>query len=61
MNDKLLRLLYWARDYKMAPEEAERQRRSFALANGLLDGCDITKETIDKAAELIEEKDEKAN
>lgn len=44
-------LIEECRGYKMTPEEQEKQRRSFAYGNTVIENPNITRELIDKAAE----------
>jgi hypothetical protein len=55
MSKKLEALLKTAKKVKMTPVEYEEQRRSFAYGNTKIENERITRETIDKAARLIEE------
>jgi hypothetical protein len=47
-------LIEMARTIRMTPEQAERQRRSFAYGNVKIENDSITWEMIDRAAEELE-------
>jgi hypothetical protein len=51
MSDELHKLMALALEHKMTPEQREAQRRSFAYGNTHFENQDITRETIDRAAE----------
>ena len=55
MSEKLEALLRSAKNVKMTSLEYEEQRRSFAYGNTKIENDRITRETIDKAARLIED------
>jgi hypothetical protein len=55
MSKNLEALLQTAKKVKMTPKELEQQRRSFAYGNTNIENAHITKETVDKAARLLEE------
>lgn len=55
MSKDLEKLLKIARKVKMTSADYEQQRRSFAYGNTNIENARITKETIDKAARLLEE------
>lgn len=44
-----------AKTAKMAPEEAETQRRSFAYGNAKIENDRITRETVDEEADKLKE------
>ena len=56
MSEELDGLIEMARTIRMTPEQAERQRRSFAYGNVKIENDSITRETIDRAAEELEER-----
>jgi hypothetical protein len=56
MTKALEELLKTARSVAMSSEEWELQRRSFAYGNSNIENSRITKETVEKAARLLEEK-----
>jgi len=47
-------LIEMARTIRMTPEQAERQRRSFAYGNVKIENDSITWGTINRAAERLE-------
>ena len=47
-------LIEMARTIRMTPEQAERQRRSFAYGNVKIENDSITWDTINRAAERLE-------
>jgi hypothetical protein len=49
-------LIEMARTIRMTPEQAERQRRSFAYGNVKIENDSITWEMIHRAAEELEER-----
>jgi len=53
MSGELARLLEMAKRAEMTPEQVEEQRRSFAYGNTKIENQDITRETVDRAAESI--------
>lgn len=55
MSKNLETLLKTAKKAKMTSAEYEQQRRSFAYGNTNIENARITKETINKAARLLEE------
>lgn len=57
MPKALKLLLDIARNVSMTPEEREQQRRSFAYGNTKIENERITRATIDRAAEALEEED----
>jgi len=54
MSPELQELLDQARRVQMTPEEAEEQRRSFAYGNTKIENDSITRDTINRAAEMLE-------
>ena len=54
MSEELDGLIEMARTMRMTPEQAERQRRSFAYGNVKIENDFITWEMIDRAAEELE-------
>ncbi len=57
MSDELLTLIEAARSVKMTVEQREEQRRSFAYGNSKIENDRITRETVDREAELLKEVD----
>jgi hypothetical protein len=53
MSEELQKLMALAREHEMTPEQREAQRRSFAYGNTHFENQDITRETIDRAAEEL--------
>ncbi len=53
MSDELKNLLERTRNARMTREEREEQRRSFAYGNSKIENDRITRETIDREAELL--------
>ena len=53
MSEELDELIEMARTIRMTPEQAERQRRSFAYGNVKVENDSITWEMIDRAAEEL--------
>ena len=53
MSEELNELIEMARTIGMTPEQAERQRRSFAYGNVKIENDSITWEMIDRAAEAL--------
>lgn len=53
MSPELQKLLDRARRVQMTPEEAEEQRRSFAYGNTKIENNSITRDTVDRAAEML--------
>ncbi|HXM60342.1 MAG TPA: hypothetical protein VN950_05765 [Terriglobales bacterium] len=51
MSEELNKLIEMARKVEMTPEQAERQRRSFAYGNTKIENDSITWDTINRAAE----------
>ena len=56
MSEELQKLLEKARRVQMTPEEAEEQRRSFAYGNTKIENDSITRDTVDRAAEMLRQK-----
>ena len=56
MSDELNELIEMSRTIRMTPEQAERQRRSFAYGNVKIENDSITWEMIHRAAEGLEER-----
>lgn len=57
MSDELAILLEKAKGVRMAPEQQEQQRRSFAYGNSKIENDRITRETIDREAESLAAED----
>lgn len=55
MTDKLRALSERARSYEMTPEEAEKQRISFAYGNTNLENAAITREDVLRASQALRE------
>lgn len=55
MSKELQDLLEFARNVKMTPEEYEQQRRSLAYGNTSIGNARVTKETIERAAQSMED------
>jgi len=53
MSDELKDLIEKSRHVQMTPEEKERQRRSFAYGNAKIENDRITRELVDREAELL--------
>lgn len=53
MEAKLRALIEAAKAVKMTPEEQEIQRRSFAYGNTHIENEDVTRETVEEAAEAM--------
>ena len=53
MSEELDELIEMARTIGMTPEQAERQRRSFAYGNVKIESDSITWEMIDRAARRL--------
>ena len=53
MSGRLKALLRTARKIRMTSEQQEQQRRSFAYGNTKIENDRITRETIDRAAQLL--------
>jgi hypothetical protein len=56
MSPELQKLLDMARRVEMTPEQAEEQRRSFAYGNTKIENDSITRDTVNRAAEMLEHK-----
>jgi hypothetical protein len=54
VSEELDGLIEMARAIRMTPEQAERQRRSFAYGNVKIENDSITWEMVDRAAEQLE-------
>jgi len=54
MTDDLKKLLETAKTAKPTPEQREQQRRSFVYGNTHLENEMITREMVDREAELME-------
>jgi hypothetical protein len=55
MSDELRRLIELAKEAQPTAEESEMQRRSFAYGNTHFENESITRETVDRAAEMLAE------
>lgn len=55
MSENLDELLNAARSAKPTPEQWEAQRRSFVYGNTHLENQNITREMVDRAAEILKE------
>ena len=53
MADTLDVLIKVAKKVRMSPEERETQRRSFAYGNAKIENDLITRETVDRQAEVL--------
>jgi len=53
VSEELDGLIEMARTIRMTPEQAERQRRSFAFGNVKIENDSVTREMIDRAAERL--------
>lgn len=53
MSKHLQELLEAAKNAVLTPEEKERQRRSFAYGNTVIENPRITREMIDRAADAL--------
>lgn len=58
MSEDLKALIEAARSVEMSRNEKEEQRRSFAYGNTKIENDRITRETIDRQAEALKEKNE---
>ena len=56
MTKEFKELLEKAKQVVMTPSEKEAQRRSFAYGNTRIENRNITRETIDRAAEALKNK-----
>lgn len=54
LGDDLKYLVEEAKKAKMTAAEKEQQRRSFAYGNTHIENADITRKTVDDAAELLQ-------
>jgi len=59
VSEELNELIEMAGTIRMTPEQAERQRRSFAYGNVKIENDSITWEMIDRAAEELEKESER--
>jgi hypothetical protein len=55
MMNELHDLLEAAKNFVLTPEEKEKQRRSFAYGNVVIENPHITREMVDRAADEINE------
>ena len=53
MSQELQRLIEAAKKVDMTPAQLEEQRRSFAFGNANIENQRVTRETVAKAAELL--------
>lgn len=53
MSEELQKLIALAGEHEMTAEQRESQRRSFAYGNTHFENSDITRETVDRAAEEL--------
>ncbi len=53
MSGELARLLEMAKRAEMTPEQVEELRRSFAYGNTRIENENITRETVDRAADSM--------
>lgn len=53
MSEELLKLMAIAEGQPMTQEQREAQRRSFAYGNTHFENTEITRETVDQAAEAL--------
>jgi hypothetical protein len=53
MSEELQKLIELASKSEMTAEQREAQRRSFAYGNTHFENVDITRETVDQAAEEL--------
>jgi hypothetical protein len=53
LGNDLKYLVEEAKKARMTPAEKEQQRRSFAYGNTHIENSDITRKTVDDAAELL--------
>lgn len=56
---ELDKLIAWAKKHKMTKAEREAQRRNFAFGNLTISNPYITKEEIDRAAEMLAKKEKR--
>ena len=57
-SEELTKLLDLARTASLSPSDAEAQRRSFAFGNTHFENEDVTRATVDRAAEALVLEDE---
>lgn len=60
MSEELDELIEMARAIRMTPEQAERQRRSFAYGNVKIENDSIPWDRIDRASERLSKRSERA-
>jgi hypothetical protein len=53
MSEELQKLIDAAKKVEMTAAQLEEQRRSFAFGNANIENSRVTRETVDKAAELL--------
>jgi hypothetical protein len=53
MSEELQQLIEAAKKVDMTPAQLEEQRRSFAFGNANIENQRVTRETVAKAAELL--------
>lgn len=53
MSEELHQLIEAAKKVGMTPEQLEEQRRSFAFGNANIENQRVTRETVARAAELL--------
>jgi len=53
MSEELQKLLEMARRVQMTPEQSEEQRRSFAYGNTKIENDSMTRDTVNRAAEML--------
>lgn len=53
MSEELQQLIDAAKKVDMTPEQLEEQRRSFAFGNANIENQRVTRETVARAAELL--------
>jgi hypothetical protein len=58
MTKHLHNLLESAKNFPLTPEEKEQQRRSFAYGNTVIENPRITREMVDRAADMLNERNE---
>ena len=59
MSEELKNLIEAAKKVPISSPDAERQRRSFAYGNTHFENERITRETVDRAAEELNRRDDK--
>jgi hypothetical protein len=60
MTTQLQYLLQAAKNCVFTPEEKEQQRRSFAYGNTVIENPRITRERVDRAADMLNERNEES-